>query len=291
MTIPGRDSSAFLPDDAGLRQAYADGIRLWAGYFAGPGIWVGWPDSNFLRIKAAGMQSLAFCSGGSDPVACRARADRLGILFGTDTEANIPDGGQAWLDTAGTAGAYGGAAVMTRRAAWHIVADYRAIPGDTWPSYLARPAGPLGWQYLGTHSEYGGSVDSSRLDDWFGGTTPALQGDQNMKVISGDQVPMAYITDGVTKRYIGDPTQELPTLLMLCGQTNVITVGQYTIDRMPSVASAYFPDRANPSTYDELRLEGKIDALKAASVGPAGPAGPPGPAVSSVTIAGTFPAK
>jgi hypothetical protein len=215
------------------------------------------------------MQSLAFCSGGSDPVACRTRAHALGILYGPDVEANITDGGQAWLDTAGDAGVYGGYGVMSRRAAWHIVADYRAIPGDTWPTYLARPAGPLGWQCQGTHSEYGGSVDSSRLDDFFAGASAPqpTQGDQEMKVIAGDQTTTAWITDGVCKRYIGDPSQEMPTLLMLCGQTQVIKVGQYTIDRMPVVQTAGAPDRGSPATYDGLRFEGKVDALKAQITG------------------------
>jgi hypothetical protein len=55
----------------------------------------------------------------------------------------------------------------------------------------------------------------------------------------------------------------MPTLLMLCGQTAVIKVGQYTIDRMPVVQTAGAPDRGSPATYDGLRFEGKVDALKA----------------------------
>jgi hypothetical protein len=49
---------------------------------------------------------------------------------------------------------------------------------------------------------------------------------------------------------------------MLCGQTQVQKVGQYTIDRMPVVATMGPPDRGNPSTYDGLRFEAKVDALK-----------------------------
>jgi hypothetical protein len=88
-----------------------------------------------------------------------------------------------------------------------------------------------------------------------------------MKVIAGDQTTTAWITDGVVKRYIGDPSQEMPTLLSLCGQTQVIKVGQYTIDRMPVVQTAGAPDRGNPAIYDGLRFEGKVDALKAQVTG------------------------
>jgi hypothetical protein len=44
-----------------------------------------------------------------------------------------------------------------------------------------------------------------------------------------------YITDGVTKRYIGEPTTELPDLLTMCGQTSAMPLADYTIDRMPEI--------------------------------------------------------
>src|SRR5262249_20417218 len=51
-----------------------------------------------------------------------------------------------------------------------IVANYPAVdPQQTWPSWLPRPPAPAGWQTVGTHDEFGLSVDSGWYDDFFGG--------------------------------------------------------------------------------------------------------------------------
>jgi hypothetical protein len=51
-----------------------------------------------------------------------------------------------------------------------------------------------------------------------------------------------YITDGVTKRYVGEPTMESPDLLKLCGQTVPVELADYTIDRMPEILPVGTPD-------------------------------------------------
>ncbi len=269
--IQGLDSSGFHPTLAQVRAAYAQGIRVWGMYLPGPYIYSGTTKADFDTLKAGGMITIAFWSGAADPAQMRA----LGIAWGVDhicldVEGRIRGDGpwvQGALDVAG-GGLYGSPSVFSGRSAEFFIEAYYAgaypnfvDPQATWRG--SAPGVPHGIQWAGSVNAFGGGVDRSWFDDWFGGSTPApQQGDPNMKVISGDQVPMAYVTNGVTKRYIGDPTQELPTLLSLCGQASVIKVGQYTIDRMPSVESAGVPDRSQPSIYSGSRLEGEIAALR-----------------------------
>jgi hypothetical protein len=44
-----------------------------------------------------------------------------------------------------------------------------------------------------------------------------------------------FITDGVVKRYVGEPTMESPDLLRMCNQTEAMVLADYTIDRMPEI--------------------------------------------------------
>jgi hypothetical protein len=170
--ILGLDSSFTLPDDAGLRQAKAEGVGLWAGYLAtrgGVNLGAPWPKSNFDRIKAAGMATMAYVSGYDDPAACKALAASWGIRIILDVENGIRGDGSwvsGWLATS-EAGLYGNPPVFTRQAPFYVMAAYPggASPQATWQG--TPPAGPHGWQSEGTHSAYGASVDSGYYDDWF----------------------------------------------------------------------------------------------------------------------------
>src|SRR5262249_12507723 len=64
-----------------------------------------------------------------------------------------------------------------RGAAFNVAAWYFKVPPEcwdpqmTWPWWLPATGRPTGWQFCGTHDEFGLSVDRSWLDDWF---APAL---------------------------------------------------------------------------------------------------------------------
>jgi hypothetical protein len=120
--IAGLDS-AFPPSDASIAQAYAGGVRLWAGYFSGPNILNGWAQADFDRVRAGGMATIAFCSGFSDPAAMKAQSLTWNVPICLDVEGGIRadnpwvvhfnvgikalgDWTQPWLNASG-AGLYG----------------------------------------------------------------------------------------------------------------------------------------------------------------------------------------
>jgi hypothetical protein len=168
--IAGVDS-AYPPSDASLTLAYSSGVRLWAGYFAGPNILNGWSQADFDRVKSHGLNTIAFCSGLSDPVAMKNQSTIWGVPICLDVEGLIRGDGvwvQGWLDSSGS-GLYGNAGVFNNRsAAFYIMANYPGIdPGATWPSIYARPNGLCGWQWQGSHTAFGVTVDSAWYDDGF----------------------------------------------------------------------------------------------------------------------------
>lgn len=173
--IAALDSSFTAPSAAQADAAATAGVRVWCGYIAtraGVGLAAPWTELAFMNAKRCGGVPLAFASGWDDPAACRAAAAAWGVRLVLDCEDGIRGLGswsQGWLDVSG-AGLYGAAHVHGLRAALHVLARYPGRdPGSTWPADLARPAGPVGWQWQGTHTEFGCSVDRSWLDDWFGG--------------------------------------------------------------------------------------------------------------------------
>jgi hypothetical protein len=194
--IAGLDSSFTAPSAAQADAAAAAGVRVWSGYLAtraGVRLAAPWPELAFANAKRCGGRPLAFCSGWDDPTAVRQLAAAWGVLPCLDCEPEIRDLGswtQGWLDEAG-AGLYGSAHVHGLRAAFHIIARYPGRdPGATWPADVARPAAPCGWQWQGTHTEFGCSVDRGWFDDWFGGgddVDPTLQAklDQLANVLLG----------------------------------------------------------------------------------------------------------
>lgn len=189
------------PSTSQIAQARALGFSLWAGGFAGPYIAYDWSDADFQRVLDGGLQTLAYCSGYSEPEQVKARGQRLGIKICLDVEGGIrPDGSwvQTWLGTSG-AGLYGNLPVHKgRTAAFHILADYvDTNPGATWLAGAGsfRPAGPCGWQWHGTTSLFGLAVDKANLDDWF---APTYHG---VSTGSAGGFPLALTDDQQTQLY------------------------------------------------------------------------------------------
>lgn len=176
------------PSAAQARAAAASGYRKWSGYLAtqpNVGLARAWSQAEFENARLCGSQPIAYCSGWDDPGAIQALAAAWNVLPCLDNEGGIrPDGAwaQNWLDASG-AGIYGNAPVHRLRARFHVLAAYPTSgdpSGASW-NYTARPAGPCGWQWAGTHTQFGLGVDSTWFDDWFAGLhgvgTGALGGD------------------------------------------------------------------------------------------------------------------
>lgn len=180
--IAALDSSLDAPSADQARAAGAAGVRVWCGYLAtraGVGLEVAWPELAFWNASQAGGTPIAFASGWDDPLALRQLAAAWQVRLALDCESGIRDLGeggwntQAWLDASG-AGLYGLARVHVLRAPFHIVARYPGFdPRATWDARAGpRPPAPCGWQWQGTHPEFGRSVDRLWLDDWFAGGDP-----------------------------------------------------------------------------------------------------------------------
>lgn len=172
--IAGLDSSVFTPSADIALSAKAAGVGVWSGYLAtkpGVKIYHPWTQVDFDNARLCGGTPIAYCSGLDDPVGCKNQAALWNVRLCLDVEQTIRGDGswvQPWLDASG-AGLYGNHPVFAGRVApFYILAAYPGTdPGVTWPSYYPRPSGPCGWQWEGTHTEFGGGVDRSWLDDWF----------------------------------------------------------------------------------------------------------------------------
>ena len=162
--------SAYPPNDAQIAAAKAAGIGGWAGYFAGTFILNGWSKADFDRVKAGGLRTMAYCSGWDDPAADKAQSIAWAVTICLDVEGGIRGDGPwvpPWLAASGSGlygnyGCHGG-----RSAAFHVLAAYLGggDPQATWWGSTPRPAGPCGWQWLGTHDFAGKGVDSAWFDD------------------------------------------------------------------------------------------------------------------------------
>lgn len=274
--LAGRDSSS-APSDAQLDAFYAQGVRVFGGYIklGNDGLYNGWSQADFARVKAHGFIPVAYMSGWDDPAQARAVATSWGVgIVLVDIESGIrPDGSwaQGWLNTA-QAGEYGNLPVQYHTAAIHEDAGYFGYdPGATWPAGVARPAGICGWQWRGSHLENGLTVDSAWWDDGiaqtFGGSAQKLTGGDDMNATDAKAVLIAA-AHGV-------------------GRGSVVTQADVDASAARYVAGTAALDTLVAevvSTPDAIAYENAVKALIAA--GPAqpdndpapipGPAGPPG---------------
>ena len=188
--LAGRDS-AYAPTDAQLDAFYAQGVRVFGGYIklGNDGIYHGWSQTDFARVKAHGFVPIAYMSGWDDPAQARATAASWGVaIVIVDIESGIrPDGtwAQGWINTA-QAGEYGNLPVQYHTAPIHEDAGYPGSdPRATWPAGVARPAGICGWQWQGSHAENGLTVDSAWWDDsiarTYGTSSGALYGPAQLR--------------------------------------------------------------------------------------------------------------
>jgi len=149
---------------------------MWAVYIAtrpNVGLARPWSDTEIEVVRSINPQPIAYYSGWDDPVAIKAKAQRLNLRPCLDDEDGIRLDGvwvQPNLDTVGS-GLYGRQPVHNgRHAAFHIASWYLSNdPSATWPATWPAPGTPCGWQWRNTHPAFGVGVDSSWLDDWFGG--------------------------------------------------------------------------------------------------------------------------
>jgi hypothetical protein len=211
--IAGLDSAEpqNRPTAAMIPQLKAAGIRLWIGYIAtrgGVNLLSAWDQTSFDIVRQLGSTPVAMCSGLDDPVALKGLAAAWNVSLCLDDEAAIrPDGPwvQPFLDISG-AGLYGNAQYhVARSAPFHILAAYPCPPpqlcdpGATWSPNVARPPTPTGWQWAGTHTEFGLSVDRGWYDDWF------LTGG-DMALSQGLKVGLAHTA--ISAVYNREPTQQ-----------------------------------------------------------------------------------
>lgn len=204
------DSSFDAPTEAAALAARAAGIRVWAGYLAtmpGVGLAAPWTELAFFNARRCGSTPIAFVSGRDDPAAVRRLAAAWRVRACLDVEDGIrPDGPwvPGWLETSG-AGLYGlGRVHRARRAAFHIVARYPGSdPGATWEPQTPRPPGPCGWQWQGTHTEFGHTVDRSWLDDWFDDQAEPAQARQGGDSVGGF-IPYELPADATGTQALGE---------------------------------------------------------------------------------------
>lgn len=215
----GIDSSFAKPNPTLAAQFRAAGVRIWSGYLVtkgNVGIAAPWTKADFDNAKLVGGMPLGYCSGWDDPVACKNLAAQWGVRLCLDVESGIRGDGpwvQAWLDASG-AGLYGNAPSHNgRRAAFHILAAYPGYnPNATWSAQVPRPAGPCGWQWQGTHTQFGIAIDSTWFDDWFAQQQPSPAHPKEIEVIliADKQVgsplkDQVYMTSVGSAAYITSP--------------------------------------------------------------------------------------
>ena len=168
MTVAGLDSST-PPTASQAQQAAAAGVQVWGGYPPTGGEANGWSEADFLIVRQAGMEPIAFYFGVADIqqviAFCRTAGVRLvcfdeeGWTGGAHDSADLSE-----VRAAGGlyAGLYGHPAAVHQYDGQYdfaVAADYSTAPGDTWPENSPVPAVPHGRQYQGTHPEFGLGVD------------------------------------------------------------------------------------------------------------------------------------
>jgi len=193
--IAAVDSSYARPSPASVAAFRGAGVKMWNGYLATKGnvnLAATWSQADFEMARQLGADPIGYCSGWDDPVAVKKLAAAWRVKACLDDEGGIrPDGPwvQPWLDASG-AGLYGNPPVFAgRHAPFFVDAAYPGYdPGRTWIS--GDPGVPHGWQWEGTHTEFGLSIDRGWFDDWF------LQGDD----MTSDQDALLRSVDSKTSQ-------------------------------------------------------------------------------------------
>lgn len=228
LIVGGLDSSFNRPTRAQARAARAAGIRAWGGYFgSSPGLGLAtlWSRADFAVLQAEGIQPIGFCSGWDDEDWIRNTAAEWGIQPCVDVERGIRDDGPwvaGWVRRA-QAGLYGAMSVHYetgeppgRGANFNILAWYPGYdPRSSWFDAIElRPPGPCGWQWQGTHSEFGLSVDRLWFDGLIITSGPGRGGDTGELLMNGmlqaapfkpDRLDLIVVgADGVVRRRWAD---------------------------------------------------------------------------------------
>jgi hypothetical protein len=208
--IAGLDS-AYPPTQTQAQQARASGVRGWYGYIAtkgGTNLLNPWSQADFQVVhQVFGAQPIGFCSGRDDPAAVKAQAANWGVRPCLDVENGIRADGnwvQPWLDASG-AGLYGLQSVFHgRQASFFVMAGYPGQdPGVTWAG--TPPGVPHGWQWQGSHVEFGVTVDRGWYDDWFGVTAdPPPQEEHHRMLIVFAFNGGTFVSDGINYRWVVD---------------------------------------------------------------------------------------
>lgn len=251
--IAGLDSAS-MPSATQARAAVAGGIALWSGYLATKprvGLYSPWSQAGFENARLCGSTPIAFCSGWDSPGALKALAAAWNVRLCLDVENGIRGEGpwvQGWLNVSG-AGLYGNAPIHTGRSApFHILAAYPGS-GDvraTWWSSSLRPAGPCGWQWAGTHTEFGIGVDRGDYDDWFGGLHGGGSGQLLGEDMTTDQDALLTRIDAVLEAiFKGTGTSALPVIA----------------SQLTAIQAAVKAEPAGGATLDLSALNSKVDAL------------------------------
>ena len=277
------DSSIDRPNAAQVSAAYQAGVRVWGGYIGiRPlnllGLQTVWSRADFDVVLQGGMAAIGYCSGWDDPLAIRNLGHAWGVLPCVDVEPGIRDDGpwlDAWLGASG-AGLYGLQQVhyetgrpIGRLAAFNIMANYPGFdPQATWNPLLTPPVVPHGWQWQGTHTEFGLSVDSNWLDDALG-----------VNVMTVEQI-WERIVDWYAvylNRWAGPDTPDWPYV-----------IGKWTdaYKADPVAARAAFGQAAAAEVQGQnIYPVRQFELVAAIKDVPAGPTGPPGPAGPNTDIA------
>ena len=230
------------------------GCAAGIGYLPGPGIDSTWTETDFARIRAAGLGSIAYASGRADPLAQRALAKSWRVIGCLDVEASIRGDGpwvQPWLDASGFGIYHEAYRDPPYRAPFHIIAEYVASdPGSSWPPGLPRPAGPTGWQWMANVALYATNLDRCRFD-------PALYGPSSPPPPPEDPDMQTLVIEP------GDPRTPVPgyasssSFSLVAYQSTAVTLFAYQPDGAPLCSptidlSGNLPNQDGPRQYGGL---------------------------------------
>lgn len=216
------DSSAD-PSPAQVAAAKAAGYRAWLGYrasSANENLLHPWPASAFVVVKAGGLLAGAFYSGLDDPGWAKADAASLGIPGFLDCESGIRGDGtwtDPWLAASGF-GLYGGetvqAAHLTHGHRAYIFAAYPGVDETaSWPSGVAAPPQPKGWQWAdpAVKPVSWASIDTSNYEQAV--LAAPQEGEMLLifvaKVVAGPAAGQdaQFVSNGIFFRWLQSPTQ------------------------------------------------------------------------------------